>query len=66
MGELGGLRSSTALWLTLDVLKQMPDHFDKHYGSGKFEMIQVGDMAKDGCLDGAVKGVFAVCLGFYV
>ena len=34
----------------------MRDHFDNAYGKGKFEMVQVRDMAEKGCLDEAVKG----------
>ncbi|RYP78483.1 hypothetical protein DL771_000436 [Monosporascus sp. 5C6A] len=39
-----------------DKASWMPDHFEKHYGGGKFEMVQVEDMGKDGCFDVAVKG----------
>ena len=35
----------------------MPEHFDKAYGKGKFEMVQVKDLAEKGCLDEAVKGL---------
>lgn len=34
----------------------MPEHFDGKYGKGKFELVQVTDMEKAGCLDEAVKG----------
>jgi hypothetical protein len=39
------------------ILEQMPVHFEKHYGERRFEMMQVEDMAKAGCLDHAVEGV---------
>ncbi|RYP13149.1 hypothetical protein DL765_007024 [Monosporascus sp. GIB2] len=38
----------------------MPDHFEKQYGGGKFEMVQVEDMREDGCFDVAVKGCSGV------
>jgi hypothetical protein len=38
-------------------LEKLPGHFDKHYGKGNFEMMQVEDMAKARSLDDAVKGV---------
>ena len=34
----------------------MPGHFEKKYGEGKFEMVQVEDMEKEGCFDPAVQG----------
>ncbi|OCK73601.1 hypothetical protein K432DRAFT_410555 [Lepidopterella palustris CBS 459.81] len=39
-----------------DEASWMPDHFEKRYRGGKFEMVQLEDMGKDGCFDVAVKG----------
>ncbi|KAF2724201.1 NAD(P)-binding protein [Polychaeton citri CBS 116435] len=38
----------------------MPEHFDKRYRSGKFEMVQVEDMEKEGCFDDAAKGCYGM------
>jgi hypothetical protein len=35
----------------------MPTHFEKRYGKGTFEMVQVKDMEREGCFEAAVKGV---------
>lgn len=37
----------------------MPEHFEKTYGPGKFELVGVKDLAVEGCLDEAVKGGIA-------
>lgn len=34
----------------------MPEYFDKTYGHGKFELVEVADLAVEGSLDEAVKG----------
>ncbi|KAH9878176.1 hypothetical protein J1614_003393 [Plenodomus biglobosus] len=38
----------------------MPTHFEKRYGKGTFEMVQVRDMEREGCFDAAVKGCSGV------
>lgn len=35
--------------------------FDKKYGAGKFEAVEVADMIHDGAFDEAVKGVSGIC-----
>ena len=41
----------------------MPSHFEKRYGQGKFEMVQVEDMGKEGCFDAAIKGMSNMLFG---
>jgi len=41
-----------------DTLYQL---FDKKYGSGKFEAVEVPDMVQEGAFDDAVKGVSGIC-----
>lgn len=36
----------------------MPSHFEKRYGTGKFEMVEVRNMESEGCFETAIKGVF--------
>ncbi|KAK3670124.1 hypothetical protein LTR78_009971 [Recurvomyces mirabilis] len=41
--------------------KWMYELFDKKYGSGQFEAVEVPDMVADGAFDSAVKGVSGIC-----
>jgi len=47
-GTVRDVKSDKASW--------MPGHFEKRYGPGKFEMVEVPDLAVKGSLDDAVKG----------
>jgi hypothetical protein len=40
----------------------MPNYFEERYGKDKFEMIEVKDMAEEGCLDDAIEGMSRSCL----
>jgi nucleoside-diphosphate-sugar epimerase len=46
---------------TLDKVRWMQEHFDKHYGRGRFEAVEVRDMTADGAFDEAVKGASGIC-----
>ena len=39
----------------------LQEYFDKTYGSGKLELIQVEDLSKAGAFDDAVKGAYSAC-----
>ncbi|KAE8822905.1 hypothetical protein PTNB85_08911 [Pyrenophora teres f. teres] len=44
----------------LGVRGTMPTHFEKRYGKGTLEMVQVKDMEREGCFDAAVRGCSGV------
>ncbi|USP77765.1 hypothetical protein yc1106_05039 [Curvularia clavata] len=51
-GTVRDLDSDRASW--------MPNHFEKRYGTGKFEMVEVRNMESEGCFETAIKGCSGV------